>query len=80
MTLDAYQVLGRERHEYVNLLEEYRKLLALVGQIKAGQVDPQTVEILPGDAWRINVTLDASNLTADDLLKAIPPCPAPPDS
>jgi hypothetical protein len=53
--------------------------LALVGQIKAGQVDPQTVEILPGDAWRINVTLDASNLKADDLLKAAPPCPAPPD-
>jgi len=63
--MDCYEALGRERLENRNLLDEYRKLLDLVGRIKAGEVDPEHVEILPGDAWRINVVVDGSDLRVE---------------
>lgn len=51
--MNEYERLGRLYHDYATLREEYSKLLALVARIQAGEVDPQRVAILPGDAWEI---------------------------
>lgn len=60
--MDPYEALGRLYCDFHAQLEEYRKLLNLVGRIKAGEVDPAHVEILPNDSWRIAITLDGANL------------------
>lgn len=48
--------------ENQRLLDEYRKLLALVGQIKTGDVKPESISIdAPKMSWAIALT--ANDLT-----------------
>jgi len=58
--MDVAQRLSELYCRHQDLLDEYRNLLALVARIKSGEVRADDVEILPGDAWRINVTVDAA--------------------
>lgn len=51
--MDVYEVLGQLYHDYRNLRNEYTKVLDLVARIKRGEVEPDTIDILPGDAWKI---------------------------
>jgi hypothetical protein len=51
--MDVHETLGRLYQDYQSLRSEYRKLLGLVARIKSGEVSPETVELLPNDAWCI---------------------------